>query len=516
MTVDHGVAHELLRSDDFRVTAIGGGLPGRLQWIVDKTDTGLLHPLRPPSLLSVEPPDHTRYRKIVSSVFTPRAVASLRDRVEQHRDCTARRARGRLRTSSTSWTATARSFRSPSSATSSACPTNDRPRILHFGELGAPSLDIGLSWRQYLQVQQGIVGFNSWLADHLQQLRRNPGDDLMSQIIAASDEGAQLNNDELQALAGLVLAAGFETTVNLLGNGIRMLLDAPGQLETLAARPELWPNAVEEILRLDSPVQMSARIACKDVDVAGTRVRQRRVGDHPPGRAPTATRRSSPTRIASTSNATTRASICPSPAAGTSASVRRWPARKGRSGCGRSSSAIPTPGWPEPAAGATPGCCAAGRRFLSRLGTSHRQYGCDVDFRAALIDETEAFGELIRTADPATPIPTCPDWTLKQLFRHVGRGNRWAAQIVADEREEPLDPREVRDGKPPDDPDGADRLAQRRRPPHPRLSGRRRRPYSGLDVSSDLGPRNGGSAAACTKQQCTAPTRRSRSGRTIS
>jgi cytochrome P450 len=71
-----------------------------------------------------------------------------------------------------------------------------------------------------------------------------------------------------------VLAAGFETTVNLLGNGIRMLLDAPEHLETLAARPELWAGAVEEILRLESPVQMSARIACKDVEVAGTVVRQ--------------------------------------------------------------------------------------------------------------------------------------------------------------------------------------------------------------------------------------------------
>jgi uncharacterized protein (TIGR03083 family) len=74
-----------------------------------------------------------------------------------------------------------------------------------------------------------------------------------------------------------------------------------------------------------------------------------------------------------------------------------------------------------------------------------------VDFRAALIDETGAFGELIREADPATRIPTCPDWTIKQLFRHVGRGNRWAAQIVADRRDEALDPREVREGKPPDD-----------------------------------------------------------------
>ncbi|MGH3675523.1 MAG: cytochrome P450, partial [Mycobacterium sp.] len=124
----------------------------------------------------------------------------------------------------------------------------------------------------YVQVNQGIVGFNNWLAGHLQQLRHNPGDDLMSQIIQASDKGPRLTSDELQALAGLVLAAGFETTVNLLGNGIRMLLDAPEHLDTLAARPELWPNAVEEILRLESPVQLTARVACKDIDVAGTRV----------------------------------------------------------------------------------------------------------------------------------------------------------------------------------------------------------------------------------------------------
>lgn len=78
-----------------------------------------------------------------------------------------------------------------------------------------------------------------------------------------------------------------------------------------------------------------------------------------------------------------------------------------------------------------------------------------MDFRAALLDQTREFGELIRSADPSTPVPTCPDWTLKQLFRHVGRGNRWAAQIIAERRMSALDPREVRDGKPPDEPDGA-------------------------------------------------------------
>lgn len=79
-----------------------------------------------------------------------------------------------------------------------------------------------------------------------------------------------------------------------------------------------------------------------------------------------------------------------------------------------------------------------------------------MDFRTHLIEETKAFGELIRGADPATPVPTCPGWTINQLFKHVGRGNRWCAQIIAERRlEQPIDPREVRDGKPPEDPDAA-------------------------------------------------------------
>ena len=78
-----------------------------------------------------------------------------------------------------------------------------------------------------------------------------------------------------------------------------------------------------------------------------------------------------------------------------------------------------------------------------------------MDFRAALLKQTESFGELVRSGDPSTPVPTCPDWTLKQLFRHFGRGNRWAAQIVAERRSVTLDPREVMGGKPPDDPEAA-------------------------------------------------------------
>jgi cytochrome P450 len=273
ITVDHQICNDLLRSDDFRVLSMGSSLPKPLQWVLRKTETGLLHPLEPPSMLSVEPPDHTRYRKLVSSVFTTRAVAALRDRVQD----TANALLDDLADEAGTVDVVERyCSQLPVSVIGDilGVPDDARPRILEFGELGAPSLDIGLTWRQYQRVYRGIEGFNDWLSNHLQELRRNPGDDLMSQIIQASDEGAQLTNEELLATAGLVLAAGFETTVNLLGNGIRMLLDAPEHLDTLAARPELWPTAVEEILRLESPVQLSARIAGKDTDIAGTMVRR--------------------------------------------------------------------------------------------------------------------------------------------------------------------------------------------------------------------------------------------------
>lgn len=274
LTVDHQAANEILRSDDFRVSSLGAGLPKTLQWVNRKTHPGLLHPIEPPSLLSIEPPDHTRCRKLVSSVFTTRAVTALRDRVQQTADALLDDLE---RETGVVDVVERYCSQLPVAVISDilGVPESDRKHILHFGELGAPSLDIGLSWRQFQQVHEGLVGFNAWLGDHLEQLRRNPGDDLMSQLILASqasDEANRLTDRELQATAGLVLAAGFETTVNLLGNGIRMLLDTPQHLETLAARPELWPGTVEEILRLDSPVQMSARFARRDVVVGGTAI----------------------------------------------------------------------------------------------------------------------------------------------------------------------------------------------------------------------------------------------------
>ena len=186
ITADHALVHQILRSDDFTVTQIGGTLPGALGWLEGKTTVkGRLHPLLPPSLLSVDGEQHTRYRKTVSAVFTTRAVAAC---------CTRSRnaATGLIDDLTAGATVdVVQSYCSQLPVTVIAdilgVPEHDRSRILEFGELAAPSLDIGLTWQQYLSVEDGLDGFNTWLSTHIRELRANPGDNLMSQLIEASD-----------------------------------------------------------------------------------------------------------------------------------------------------------------------------------------------------------------------------------------------------------------------------------------------------------------------------------------
>ncbi|AYJ47848.1 cytochrome P450 [Rhodococcus sp. P1Y] len=271
ITVDHQLVHELLRSDDLRVTEIGATLPKPLRWIENRTRSKALHPLKPPSLLSVEPPEHTRYRKLVSSVFTPRAVAKMREMVQEKADSLLDELVASERRVDIVDKYCAQL---PVAVISTilGVPDEERQKVLEFGEMAAPSLDIGLSWEQFNQVEDGLEQFDAWLAGHLAELRRNPGDDLMSQLIKAEDDGVGLTDEELRATAGLVLAAGFETTVNLLGSGIRLLLDNPDQLTLLQDDPSHWVTAVDEMLRLESPVQLTARLAKHDVTIEGVPV----------------------------------------------------------------------------------------------------------------------------------------------------------------------------------------------------------------------------------------------------
>ncbi|NKQ51457.1 cytochrome P450 [Amycolatopsis sp. K13G38] len=271
VTATHSTVREVLTSNDFR-SGVGATDNGPLARLGEWSARSTLHPVAPPSLLVTEPPDHTRYRKLVTRVFTVRAVEKLRERTEQI----------------TNELLDAIDPAGPVDLVEAYCsllpvtviaeilgvPAEQRQRVLELGGAAAPSLDLGLSWRQFRAVEAALAEFDAWLGEHLDHLRANPGDNLLSQLVAARENGVGLNDQELRATAGLVLAAGFETTVNLLGNGINLLRRHPDQLAAVQSDPALWPGAVEEILRLDPPVLLTGRTCARDTEVAGVRVRE--------------------------------------------------------------------------------------------------------------------------------------------------------------------------------------------------------------------------------------------------
>jgi cytochrome P450 len=269
LTASHAAVREVLGSNDFHSgIAPAGGVLGRLaQW----SAADFLHPMTPPSLLVTEPPDHTRYRKLVTRVFTVRAVENLRARTEQiaHELLDAIEEKNPVDLVETYCALLPVTV----IAEILGVPAEQRRQVLTLGAAAAPSLDMGLPWRQFRQVETALVAFDAWLTQHLDHLRANPGDNLLSQLVAAREDGVGLDDEELRATAGLVLAAGFETTVNLLGNGAALLHANPSQLAALRADPTLWPNAVEEILRVDPPVLLTGRTCARDTVVAGVPVR---------------------------------------------------------------------------------------------------------------------------------------------------------------------------------------------------------------------------------------------------
>ena len=271
VTAAQEVVREVLTSADFRTGVDLGGGNGPLGRLMSwSTVPGLLGPLSPPSLLVTEPPDHTRYRRLVTRVFTVKAVEHLRVRTQEIAnallDDLERQHGGSVVELVDTYCA-----QLPVTVIAEVLgvPAADHDRVLEFGTAAAPSLDLGLGWSEFRSVETGLAAFDAWLTQHLDHLRKHPGDDLMSKLVAVRDEDGTLNDAELKATAGLVLAAGFETTVNLLGNGISLLAAHPEQRALLRERPELWANAVDEVLRLDPPVLLTGRTAARDTEVAG-------------------------------------------------------------------------------------------------------------------------------------------------------------------------------------------------------------------------------------------------------
>jgi cytochrome P450 len=276
ITVHHDSCVAVLRSDAFGVAiAPPEDLPGPLRLLMRLAGPAR-HPgpIDPPAMLAVDPPDHTRYRRLVSRAFTARAVAALRER-------TTKIAAGLLddlaRAGGDDPVDLIERYAGLLPVTviceMLGVPEDMHAQFLVWGDRSAATLDMGLELRRYREVEENLAAINTWMRQHLRNLRRNPGDDLLSRLVAmVDDDGAGLTEDELLATAVLVLGAGFETTVNLIGNGAHLLLSHPDQRAALAADPDLWPNATDEVLRFDSPVQRTARRAGRDTEVMGRRV----------------------------------------------------------------------------------------------------------------------------------------------------------------------------------------------------------------------------------------------------
>jgi cytochrome P450 len=152
-------------------------------------------------------------------------------------------------------------------------PVEMRRQFLEWGAGGALSLDAGLTYRQFRDSERKLAEMQEWMRSHFAQIRRNPGGDVFSTLVHAQADEGRLDEDELVSIGMLLLAAGFETTVNLIGNGVALFTAHPEQLELLKAEPSRWPGAVDEVLRYDSPVQRTGRFANRDTVVAGEWVR---------------------------------------------------------------------------------------------------------------------------------------------------------------------------------------------------------------------------------------------------
>ena len=227
-------------------------------------------PALPRSMLFRDPPDHTRLRALVSKAFTPRMIETMREHIQEIVD----RLLDRVQDAGRMDVIEDLAYPLPVTVICEmlGVPVDDHGSIRGWSAEIARSLDaIGLPSDEGI-VERGRRSRRA-LADYFRRLvperRARPQNDLLSGLLAAEEQGDKLTPDEVIAMCLLLFIAGHETTVNLIGNGTLALLRHPEQLKKLRAEPSLIGNAVEELLRYDSPVQRTARITTTEVELAG-------------------------------------------------------------------------------------------------------------------------------------------------------------------------------------------------------------------------------------------------------
>ncbi len=223
------------------------------------------------SLLMLDPPDHTRLRRLVTKAFTPRVVESLRPRVQalvdELLDAVASRREMEL----------VHDLAYPLPVIVIAAllgvPIEDRDRFKEWSDTLTAILD-PLQAKDGLEpCQRAYEELTVYMRGVFEARRREPRDDLISALVAVEEQGQKIDETDLQALVMLILGAGHETTTNLIANAVLALLRNPTERRRLQDDPSLIGTAVEEFLRYDSPVQATDRVAAEDCEIGGRTLR---------------------------------------------------------------------------------------------------------------------------------------------------------------------------------------------------------------------------------------------------
>ncbi|EFE68117.1 cytochrome P450 [Streptomyces sp. NWU49] len=226
------------------------------------------HTLNDHGMLDLEPPDHTRIRRLVSKAFTPRTVERLKPYVQGlAQELVARLVEaggGDL----------LRDVAEPLPVAVIAemlgIPESDRAPLRPWSADICGMYELNPSQEAAAKAVRASAEFSDYLRHLIAERRRDPGDDLISGLIAAHDEDDRLTEQEMVSTCALLLNAGHEATVNATVNGWWALFRNPGQLAALRADPSLVPSAVEELMRYDTPLQLFERWVLDEIEIDGT------------------------------------------------------------------------------------------------------------------------------------------------------------------------------------------------------------------------------------------------------
>ncbi|WKU43351.1 cytochrome P450 [Streptomyces sp. VNUA116] len=226
------------------------------------------HVLNGHGLLDLEPPDHTRIRRLVSKAFTPRTVENLAPVV-------ARLARELVDDLLAAGGgdligAVAEPLPVAVIAEMLGIPAADRKLLRPWSAAICGMYELNPDEETARNAVRASLDFSAYLRELIADRRARPGDDLISALVLAHDEGERLTEQEMVSTCVLLLNAGHEATVNTTGNGWWALFRHPGQLAALRAGPGLLPGAIEELMRYDTPLQLFERWVLDDIEIAGT------------------------------------------------------------------------------------------------------------------------------------------------------------------------------------------------------------------------------------------------------